>query len=90
MNELHIDIVIAFILGCSFCFHIIKKLITYAVMRALKGLERIYDKVQDIEKKLAVMSVNLDKVSEHEHILKIHSKKIAYLEGINDKSKRSQ
>lgn len=60
----------------------------WAITRALKDLENVCNKVTEIYQQLAVISVKLEKLIDHEKLLKEHSKKIAHLEVNHELRKR--
>ncbi len=49
----------------------------YALNKALRDLERVSDKVMEIDKRLAVILVRLEKLIEHERSIKDLQKKLA-------------
>lgn len=54
----------------------------WGIHRALSEFERMIEKIQHINEVLAAILVKLEKLAEHDTLLKEHSQKIAYFEGI--------
>lgn len=55
----------------------------YAIKKALSDLDSVVSKVHEIEKAMAAMFVRLNQLAEHEIMLREHSKKLAFYDGLN-------
>ncbi len=57
----------------------------YAIKKALSDLERVVEKIHEIDKAMAAMFVHLNTIAEHDRILREHAKQLAFYEGLNDR-----
>lgn len=82
-GELHIEALVSALFGCSISVFIAKR----AIAKALEDLEKMTVKIAEITTSLAVISVRIEKITEHELTIQHHTKKLAYLEGAHDKKR---
>ncbi len=79
----HLDAALSAFAGCSLAAFLAK----WAIMTALSDLKALSRKVASISEHLAEISVRLEKLGEHDSVLKEHTIKIAQIE-CETKSKR--
>ena len=81
--EVHLDALLSAVGGCAMAGFIAK----YAITKALRDLDDLFKKVTGLGESLAVISVRLEKLVEHDNTLKEHAKKLAYFEGVSHDSR---
>lgn len=84
--NVHADAFISAFVGCGVAVALAK----FAITKALADLDELMKKVNRLAEVLAATAVRLEKIAEHDLILKDHAKKIAFFEGVqSDASPRS-
>ena len=83
MNEgiIHFDAIVSALGGCGATALVAK----YFITKALADLSKLQEKIEVIDKSLAMISVRLEKLSEHEATILDHTKQIAFLEAVAGK-----